>query len=296
MSSRLFSEERLAELSAPPLVRLAGFLRAGEWETLEREASGLDGAFLRMVERYHEWLGATTKFICDRYGLVGATRVQPIVRQVYANHPVGDGRFTTTLADVAAKARSRDAREEDIIVAFAQTLESWERAVDFGRDLESAVLSYVYRHHGVDELEAVLRFIAEAIFVDGMEADLERTVEERILNAVVSTHAHSARFTIAEDAEKFTLVMDPCGTCTRQILDGRYGPPLDLAVVKEEHAITWGHGNVPIYRTHVAVMHDIVPRERFGFPLPVVECPMGSGTGPCRVLIYKDLGRPSASI
>lgn len=47
------------------------------------------------------------------------------------------------------------------------------------------------------------------------------------------------------------------------------------------------HGDVPVYRTHVAMMHFLVPIERIGAPWPVVLCPAGKQEV-CRILLYKD--------
>jgi hypothetical protein len=93
---------------------------------------------------------------------------------------------------------------------------------------------------------------------------------------------------ISEDDEKFTLTQDPCGTCSRQIEQGRYGAPLDLAVVRERHATTWFRGDTPIYRAHVPLWHIALAGELVGVPWPVNRCPAGLGTGPCDVLLYKD--------
>ncbi len=62
----------------------------------------------------------------------------------------------------------------------------------------------------------------------------------------------------------------------------------------EAHPITFDRGNVPIYRTHVAVMHFLMPTERLGVPWPVVACPPGSVAGPCRITLYKDARNPAA--
>jgi hypothetical protein len=149
-------------------------------------------------------------------------------------------------------------------------------------------LSHLYREYGVDALEGALRVLGDETLVKWMVDELEMPLDKRIRLSAIMTHAHSSLFTITEDEEKFTIVQNVCGTCARQVRDGRYGPPLDLAIVTEEHPVTWGRGNVPIYRTHVPVMHWLMPRERFGFPLPVVECPYGVDTGPCPSQIYKD--------
>ena len=60
------------------------------------------------------------------------------------------------------------------------------------------------------------------------------------------------------------------------------------------HPITFERGDVPIYRTHVAVMHFLMADERIGVPWPVVACPRGAVPGPCRITLYKDPRNPAA--
>jgi hypothetical protein len=61
--------------------------------------------------------------------------------------------------------------------------------------------------------------------------------------------------------------------------------------VREKHPLSFNRGDVPVYRTHVAVLHYLVPLEQRGVPWPVIECPAGPAPGPCRLLLYKDPAR-----
>ena len=70
--------------------------------------------------------------------------------------------------------------------------------------------------------------------------------------------------------------------------------PFDHATVTEAHPITFDRGDVPVYRTHVAVMHFLVPEARLGVPWPVVSCPRGAVAAPCRIDLYKDPLDPAA--
>ena len=59
-----------------------------------------------------------------------------------------------------------------------------------------------------------------------------------------------------------------------QLESDAFPGPLDHAtIVTEVHPITFERGDVPIYRTHVAVMHFLMADERIGVPWPVVACP-----------------------
>ena len=103
-----------------------------------------------------------------------------------------------------------------------------------------------------------------------------------------------ATIQVSEDDASFTITQDPCGSCGRQLAAGRHPGPLDHATVAEVHPITFERGNVPVYRTHVAVMHFLVPEARIGVPWPVVACPRGLDAAPCRVRLFKDPLDPAA--
>ncbi|MGE0337168.1 MAG: hypothetical protein AB7O21_16445, partial [Gammaproteobacteria bacterium] len=97
-----------------------------------------------------------------------------------------------------------------------------------------------------------------------------------------------ASIRIEEDDEKFILHQDPCGSCGRQIRQGCHAPPVDLAIVKEKHPITFNAGNVTVYQAHLAVMHTIMPIERIGAPWPAIRCPAGASGGPCQIVLFKN--------
>jgi hypothetical protein len=105
-----------------------------------------------------------------------------------------------------------------------------------------------------------------------------------------------ATIRVDETDDAFVITQDPCGTCTRQIQAGCYEGEGAYAIVAERHPITWDRGGVPVYRTHVAVMHDLVPLERIGERWPEISCPEGAGTGPCRIVLRKRAGDRPATV
>ncbi len=137
----------------------------------------------------------------------------------------------------------------------------------------------MYREHGDAVLEACFRLAGERTLLRAMPRDLERDPVSRVRRWARMGHWNFAAVRVEEDDGAFTIVQDPCGTCARQLRDGLYGPPLDLAVVAER--------GVPVYRDHVRVMHWDMPTERIGRPWPRVECPAGMGAGPCRIVLEK---------
>jgi hypothetical protein len=127
-----------------------------------------------------------------------------------------------------------------------------------------------------------------------MPRDIDRPPEVRIRTWAAMLHGNFARISVTEDDERFVITQNPCGSCGRQLECGAFPGPLDHATVTEAHPISFDRGNVPIYRTHVAVMHFLMPAERIGVPWPVVACPRGTVPGPCRITLYKDPRNPAA--
>jgi hypothetical protein len=170
----------------------------------------------------------------------------------------------------------------------------WRDEHDRALDAVCALLTHVYRTHGIGVLEQSIRAVGEQTLLAWMPKDIERPPEVRIRTWAAMLHGNFAELSIAEDDDAFVITQDPCGSCGRQLECGAFPGPFDHASVTEVHPITFERGDVPIYRTHVAVMHFLVPAERIGVPWPVVACPRGTVPGPCRITLYKDPHDPAA--
>ena len=152
----------------------------------------------------------------------------------------------------------------------------------------SSLLSHVYHEYGVDTLNQCLRYSSEKGWMPWMMEDITHDAKTRLQDWTrLLAVGNFATFLITEDDEKFVITQNPCGSCGRQQQDGRYDPPWHLAVIKEPHPITFTRGNVTAYRTHIAVMHTIMPIERIGAPWPVIQCPR-TKADKCQILLYKN--------
>lgn len=85
-------------------------------------------------------------------------------------------------------------------------------------------------------------------------------------------------------------MLEPCASCGRQILTGRYAPPWDFGVVAPGHPVGFLRPDITVYQAHLAVAHTLVPIERNGAPWPAIAC-SGLGGGPCELVIYRDPAR-----
>ncbi|HSS10592.1 MAG TPA: hypothetical protein VLL25_11940, partial [Acidimicrobiales bacterium] len=248
------------------------------------------------------WAGCVLAYIGGHHGPEGLARAVAATSRFYAAlnaaddglpdaEPVSeDDTFVERLAELT---RAGDC---DGALAIFDSYEAACRVLqDRYRDWLSSLFSEVYRTWGSEELEDLHRYCAERTLLPWMTVDIRNPPEKRLVRWVRMLRGHFSGLRVREDDEKFVIVQDPCGTCSRQILAGRYDPPVELAVVQEHDVVTWGRGSTPVYRTHVPVWHVAMARERVGVPWPVNRCPAGLGTGPCETFLYKDPLDPRAN-
>lgn len=92
---------------------------------------------------------------------------------------------------------------------------------------------------------------------------------------------------IEEDEEKFTITLDPCGSCGRIYREGFYDDSPGHRLVHEPHPMTYGRSDFPVYNTHSAVFHGIAAYRRLGYPHWVTDCPRNPADA-CIQYVYKD--------
>jgi hypothetical protein len=301
MADRFFTEQELAALSRTPRQELAECLEGGG--AVRSLVASIARSYRDQIGGSRSWVGCVFARIGERHGEEGLARaVAATLRFFAALAEVGESfsdaggiteDFDCVVDRVAELAQAGD--REDALAVF-DTFEMACRVVqDTCCDWLSSLLSEVYRSWGPDELEDLHRYCAERTLLPWMTVDIRNAPEKRLVRWVRMLKGHFSVLRVREDDEKFVLVQDPCGTCSRQILAGRYDPPFNLAVVEEKHELTWGRGATPVYRTHVPVWHVAMARERLGAPWPVNRCPPGLGTGPCETFLYKDPRDPRAN-
>ncbi len=291
-AERLLSPEELAKLSQPPRADLVEAL-ADSPDSAVEVFRRIDRAYRNFIEGFGAWIAATQRFVSDHYGTDGLAQVGS-ADDAYRSallHGLTDedviGRRQPDRADRIARLIA-DGDHEAAMAGFDALEASYRRIHDVERDRVASVLSQVYRAWGPDLLEACIRFAGEQTLLGWMPHDVARPAEVRVRQWAAMQKGNFADITVTETCDAFVITLHPCGTCGRQVSDGGYGENLDLAVVAEDHPLTFGDGPSPIYRTHVAVMHFLVPMERTGVPWPVIQCPEGMDAEPCRVMLFKD--------
>lgn len=294
-SGRAFTEEELAALGRSALERMELAVGAADPRGIRSTYEAIEAAFRANLKSF-EAMERQTVAILDGMGLRGPGADTERSWTIAAHHGVDLDLLARLGADHGPELERLAIEGADVLAAYRSIEDAYVRVHDAHIDWIASLWSVAYRSGGPDALEAVLRELADRSLMRWMPHDLAADPRERLVQWTTVMMANFASISVVEDDDRFAITQDPCGTCSRRIEAGAYGPPLDLAVVAEAHPTTWGAGGVPVYRTHVAVMHWVVPIERQGRPWPRISCPSGMGTGPCVVELWKDPGTAPAEV
>jgi hypothetical protein len=161
------------------------------------------------------------------------------------------------------------------------------------------LLTYIADRHGEEEVYQALRASQGGWMMRRTwRGFLGLSVKERVdLTAeVMRAHrcgpAQDGELSVVEDEEKFSIVMDPCGSGGRMRrgdpVDGtpsRLGPPYDFGVTKTAHPWSFGRKEVPYYCVHCA-LNEKLPMEWGGHPLWVTDYDPDPSR-PCAWVFYK---------
>ena len=291
--TRCFSDAELAAMARTPRRQFADALDDASLDAAVVFAK-LARSFRNFIDGFSAFVAGVQEHVRTEHGFAAAAALDAGMVQMGLRELAFRG-FDAAVLEAADDARATAAITAAVAAGERATAlaayDNYEAAVrivhDLGSGRAAAALTHVYRTYGVDDLEACIRLCGERSLLQWMPHDLERPAEARVGQWARMMSGNFAEIHVEETDDAFVITQDPCGTCTRQVLDGCYGPPVDYAVVAERHRITWDRGDVPVYRTHVAVMHDLMPLERIGVRWPEITCPTGVAGGPCRIVLRK---------
>jgi hypothetical protein len=154
------------------------------------------------------------------------------------------------------------------------------------RDWIATLMSYIQKHMGDEALEEALTDVfKDFVFLAQIYKGESMKRQGQMLAA--GFRGHLCPLKVEEDDEKITVMMTPCGSGGRAIINGLYNPPKNLARVKKAQKLTFGKTDVPVYCVHCA-LQDTIPMEATGYPIWVIEPPDELGNEPCKFHMYKD--------
>lgn len=213
-----------------------------------------------------------------------------------------------------AGALAAQARAGGGIGGLDELREAWRRLHDRWVDLTSGVLAYVARRFGEASLEDCYRAVLEPYIqerympYDLRDSPYEDTLFRNLYTSFEAMRAHlcgperRGDVELEELDDRWVLRFDPCGSGGRSSrgdpVEGtgsRVEPPYEFGVTRDEHDWAWNEQGVCYYCAHCCFALELLPAERWGHPVRVVDSPLypaeTSGPEPrkCTWTIFKTL-------
>ena len=160
---------------------------------------------------------------------------------------------------------------------------------DLYLEIIEAIQSMTANIFGEDVLYEALRDTAEKKKF-WFENVIKLPVEDLVRHSAELLKMHTGHCVIEEDEEKFTFVMDPCGSGGRLWRnETKGGLGKTVYTTKKPHPQNLMQKGLPGYCAHCPVWNSLLPVEWFGHPLWVFDLPTEPADA-CRVHIFKDPG------
>jgi hypothetical protein len=148
-------------------------------------------------------------------------------------------------------------------------------------------LTFIYQRYGDQALYDALHKGVTAWTAPLVDIYKGKEAKHRARLLTSALRGHLQPVKVLEDDEKFTMMMQPCGSGARLVQRDKHGPPTHHAKVKKSQPMTFNREDFPIYCAH-CYFTNIIPLEITGAP-PFVVIPAETiGEQHCRFLIYKD--------
>ena len=208
--------------------------------------------------------------------------------------------------------------EEELREMSRPTMDRAVEAIDAG-DLDGARrLCEEMKHEWLmlhdlmaESVLGLISFVQDELGDEGVKRAWEKTCEQgwrrhaaaiesldrreivKLLAATWRAHSgsgvgeHPGSFTVAEDEEKVTFTMNPCGSGQRLVRKGLYEKN-GYGHTREAHDWSYGRKGFPLYCTHCSFMNESMPIQWSGYPIYPSDPPEDYSTDPCTWYWYKD--------
>ena len=151
-------------------------------------------------------------------------------------------------------------------------------------------LTYIAKHFGEGHLEKVLREWQRKFIDAGADptyclSPLERLQYHAELERADYSGPKGKGFEIIEEADRYVMVLDPCGSCGRMRREeAKGGPP--LGKTRKGYPWSWGKANVPYFCVRDCLWWELMAIEDIGYPVKIYEW-SEDPQRPCKVFFYK---------
>lgn len=294
-----FSQAELDRLCQAPSMRLQKALHTGAPTDVLHCFTRIIGLIRDIADLYCAWSVATVGWLHEQHGLAAAGDAIPVnelmpgdaitpldARQISIVRSLLRGEDEQINRRVLQLAKAGE--EAGLLALWDDVHDACDRAEVMRRDSLTAQLTLVNARYNSDGLEDCLRHAAEMVWVPRMERDLAFSPVERLRNwAEKMSVGHNGSVRVTEFSDRWVLTLDPCGSCGRQVLAGRYKAPWNFGVVADGVPVGFLRPDITVYQAHLAVVHGLVPIERNGAPWPAISC-SGLSSTPCELVLYRN--------
>lgn len=302
-----FTQAELDHLCRGPRPRLVEAHATGSADEIERTFRRITGFIADIANLYSRWTAGTVNWLQVRHGFEAAAAVCPPGELLPGGPECGLTEAETTLvravlradrhpepaAALAARLRATatSPAPDALLQLWHEVHAALDRAEILRRDTATALVSHVHDVYGPDGLEDCYRHLTELIWLPRMRSDLQHPPTARLRNwAEKMSIGHNGQVSIREEPDRWVFTLNPCGSCGRQLLAGRYQPPWNFAVVEANARVGFLREDITVYQAHLAVAHTMVPIELTGAPWPAMSC-VGLAAQPCELVLYRDPAR-----
>jgi len=151
----------------------------------------------------------------------------------------------------------------------------------------TSLLSFIGRRYGDEVLYEALEESCGMWLKPLLEQYAQATPRRRGEMLFAGLRGHLQPMKIEEDDEKFTIIMQPCGSGGRLALQGSYEPSGSLLRIKKPQLMTYWRENFPAYCAH-CTFQETIPIDLSGAPWLVAFPAQKIGEENCLTYYYKD--------
>lgn len=198
---------------------------------------------------------------------------------------------------------------EEALKAAERMREHWRQCHDRHVDLIDGLLSFMTDHLGEEALDRIYRFMLVPFFdkryarFDIRKNDWGKMLDVNLYLCVEAMRGHLCgprrwgEMELVEEPERWVFRFDPCGSCGRAIrgdaTEGtppRMESPYNYHVTRKPYPWSWSKVGIDYYHAHTCYLFEILPIEKWGYPVRIVEPPAypGSRCEKCVWYVYKD--------
>ncbi len=156
----------------------------------------------------------------------------------------------------------------------------------------TGLMGYIYREYGDQALYDAMWKSFGDMFKPMLEAHTrdELDIHQKVEMAATMIRSHAQPMKVVEDDEKITLMMQPCGSGGRLMIENKYEPSGFLSKIKKAQPMTFARPDFPSYCVHCAI-GEMLAIAFTGLPLFAIEPGGEIGKQDCEFRVYKNPDR-----